>query len=142
VIRGAWCTWLLLASLPGAGWGCTINATEHPSPRAVLLPAMSEALPIRVGDRVKAHLRRDALGVSGNAPIGLDPDGPSRGDFSLEGTVCLNRPIWLMLDLDDGRRVVTAVDQILFIELLDPSEEEGGGAGGREPFAPADRPGK
>lgn len=117
-------TGLLLVSLActGACTGCTINATEHTSPRVVLIPASPGAPPIHVGDRVKVHLRRDALGVSGNAPIGLDPDGPSRGDFWLEGTVTHNRDSWLTLELNDGRRVIAAGDQILFIELLEQAE--------------------
>lgn len=105
-----------------AAAGCTFRSAEMTQPRAIVVAAMSDAPPLRTGDRVKVHLRRDALGVAGSAPIGLDPDGRSRTDFWLEGTVNMNRPSWLTLELADGRRLVAATDKILFIELLDPPQ--------------------
>lgn len=102
-----------------AASGCTIETSEMAPPRAVVVSAMADAPPLRTGDRVKVHLRRDALGVAGNVPISLDPDGRDRGDYWLEGTVAMNRPSWLTLDLNDGRQVIASTEKILFIELLD-----------------------
>lgn len=100
--------------------GCTIEAVERPTePQIIRISAEAGSVPAETGDRVKVHLRRDSLGMSGNAPVGLDPDGPRRGAFWLEGTLTHNSQGWLTVRTQDDRLIAVPTGQILFVELLE-----------------------
>ena len=72
------------------------------------------------GDAVTVHFRRDALGLAGTTPAGLDYGGPQRDTLKVSGTYVGGTPGWVTLDTDDGRRLSIPVAQVLAVETAAP----------------------
>ena len=115
----------LLACCAGIA-GCTINASEgdsddHWDDDPVDLRHSASAAPSPlpsglVGREVTLHLRRDALGMSGAGPIGLNLDGPVREDSSVTGIYRGRDGDWIRLERPDGGTLYVNSAQVLAAE--------------------------
>ena len=108
-----------------AGGGCTINATEsdreaewtYDQPIDRWQAESVSALPYGlVGREVRVHLRRDALGMGGTSPLGLNADGPALDAFSVTGTYRGHDGGWLRIEREDGTMLYLPAGLVLTVE--------------------------
>jgi hypothetical protein len=125
---------LITALATFAGAGCqpknaelaTTRPASHtsyapPSPREpmyrveVTSRAQAQLADSIIGRKCRVQLRRDALGLAGNAPAGMT--GRWAAEMSVEGTVVEMTDQWLVVQADGGKRVIVPHASILVIEL-------------------------
>ena len=77
---------------------------------------------IAAGSRIIVHLRRDAVGLAGSTPAGLDYGGPLRSALQAQGTLVQASQGWIVMDAGNNRRLCLPVDQVLAVEAVVPAE--------------------
>ena len=75
--------------------------------------------PIPTGRACRIHLRRDAIGLSGLAPLSIQQVSPATRAAALDGTVEQATDDWVVLRAARGRTYWVRVDGILAVEFLD-----------------------
>ena len=112
--------------IAGATGGCqpknadapTSHPTSHePVRRVEVISRSSAALAVSlVGRKCRVQIRRDALGMAGNAPAVMS--GRWATESSVDGTIVEMTDQWLVVQAI-GKRVVVPHASILVIELQD-----------------------
>lgn len=92
--------------------------SPHEPPRRVEVTTHSspELANSIVGRKCRLQIRRDALGMAGNAPAGMT--GRWAGETSVDGTVLEMTDQWVVVQAV-GKRVIVPHASILIIELKD-----------------------
>ena len=68
-----------------------------------------------VGKKVRVQIRRDALGMAGNVPVGAESRWSS--ETSVSGTVAEVTDQWIVVDVPPSRRMLIPQASILMIEM-------------------------
>ena len=128
----------ITAVLASAMAGCRSAAQPQTSPtdEAASLPELAASDPVArvsesnptpvptrlslpTGRACRIHLRRDALGLSGVAPLSIQHVSPASRAAAIEGTVERATDDWVVLRAAGGRTYWIRADVILAVEVLE-----------------------
>ncbi len=89
------------------------NATLPPSSPLVISP-------FRTGERVEVHLRRDALGFTGNSAVGIEQSGAYAQPLRVVGMIESSSADWINIRRDDNTRVAIPMQMVLAV-IMEPA---------------------
>ncbi len=108
---------LVLVLLPLAA-GCTVDTGQ---PLFLIVEDMTQSPRHTLdGERVEVHLRRDALGLSNTAPVGIEQGGPYSDSLKVTGKVVGQSASWMVIQRDDESLVHVPREVVLSIIVVAP----------------------
>ena len=102
-----------------------VAVAQPPEPTPAEVATSSPAIrstdsPLPTGRACRIHLRRDAIGLSGVAPLSIQQVSPATRAAAIDGTVERATDDWVVLrSASGGRTYWVRVDGILAVEFLD-----------------------